>query len=564
MAYGAIGFYDDYLKVTKQTASGFGGKARLGLEFLVAGLAAWWIMSIGKPGFADALTLPFFKTADHPAGLHVHSAGCRRHCRRRQLGQPDRRPGRSGHRSVMIAAATFGLIAYLTGHAVISKYLQIHYVAGAGELSVICGALIGAGLGFLWFNAPPAMIFMGDTGSLALGGALGSIAVATKHEIVLAIVGGLFVLETMSVIIQVASFKMTGKRVFRMAPLHHHFEQKGWKEPTVVVRFWIISVVLALVGLSTLKLGRAMRRPIGLACALLMATSVAAMAVAEEAQTPVLGMAPTYTKRRLGVEGVGGVPNSQAITRRIWAPGLDQGFVPQGLAMVDGAIYVSAYRSTDTGQSKGDCSLFRIDPKSGAVTGSRPLRSTCGHAGGIARGAYGRIWVVDTHEMQELPHVPGHAARIGHVIRQVRLEPPLKGSFAAGDGRSLWIGSYERNGAGRLYEIPLSKLPQRDGSVGLAGVRRQLVLPPKAQGAAFDAAGWLWITMSGSRSGELAKLDPATGRVLARYAMPAGTEDLSFDADGQIWAVSEAGSRRWSGWGTFFPVLFRLDPARLR
>src|SRR5262249_12651233 len=155
---------------------------------------------------------------------------------------------------VMIAAATFGLIAYLVGHAVISRYLQIHYVAGAGELAIICGALIGAGLGFLWFNAPPAMIFMGDTGSLALGGLLGSVAVAIKHEIVLAIVGGLFVLETLSVVIQVTSFKLTGKRVFRMAPLHHHFEQKGWKEPTVVVRFWIISVVLALIGLSTLKL----------------------------------------------------------------------------------------------------------------------------------------------------------------------------------------------------------------------------------------------------------------------------------------------------------------------
>ena len=155
---------------------------------------------------------------------------------------------------VMIAAATFGLIAYLTGNANFARYLQIHYVQGAGELAIICGALIGAGLGFLWFNAPPAMIFMGDTGSLALGGALGAIAVATKHEIVLAIVGGLFVLETMSVIIQVTSYKLTGKRVFRMAPLHHHFEQKGWKESTVVVRFWIISVVLALVGLATLKL----------------------------------------------------------------------------------------------------------------------------------------------------------------------------------------------------------------------------------------------------------------------------------------------------------------------
>ena len=155
---------------------------------------------------------------------------------------------------VMIAAGSFGLIAYLIGNAKFALYLQLHYVAGTGELAIICGAMIGAGLGFLWFNAPPAMIFMGDTGSLALGGMLGAIAVATKHEIVLAIVGGLFVLETLSVIIQVISFKTTGKRVFRMAPLHHHFEQKGWSEPTVVVRFWIISVILALIGLATLKL----------------------------------------------------------------------------------------------------------------------------------------------------------------------------------------------------------------------------------------------------------------------------------------------------------------------
>ncbi len=155
---------------------------------------------------------------------------------------------------VMIAASAFGIIAYLVGNKLFSEYLQIHFVPGAGELAVVCGALLGAGLGFLWFNAPPAMIFMGDTGSLALGGALGSIAVAVKHEIVLAIIGGLFVLETASVVVQVLSFKLTGKRVFRMAPLHHHFEQKGWAEPTVVVRFWIIAVVLALIGLSTLKL----------------------------------------------------------------------------------------------------------------------------------------------------------------------------------------------------------------------------------------------------------------------------------------------------------------------
>ena len=155
---------------------------------------------------------------------------------------------------VMIAAGVFALIAYLSGNANFADYLQIHYVAGTGELAVLCGALIGAGLGFLWFNAPPARVFMGDTGSLALGGALGAISVATRHELVLAITGGLFVLETVSVILQVASFKLTGKRIFLMAPLHHHFEKKGWAEPTIVIRFWIISVILALIALSTLKL----------------------------------------------------------------------------------------------------------------------------------------------------------------------------------------------------------------------------------------------------------------------------------------------------------------------
>ena len=155
---------------------------------------------------------------------------------------------------VIIAALSFGFVAYLAGNSFFAEYLNIHYVAGTGELAVLCGAVIGAGLGFLWFNAPPASIFMGDTGSLALGGMIGTIAVATKHEIVLAVVGGLFVLEAVSVIVQVVSFKLTGKRVFRMAPIHHHFEQLGWTEPQIVIRFWIISVVLALAGLSTLKL----------------------------------------------------------------------------------------------------------------------------------------------------------------------------------------------------------------------------------------------------------------------------------------------------------------------
>jgi len=155
---------------------------------------------------------------------------------------------------VMIAAASFGMIAYLSGNKIFSDYLQIHFVLGTGEIAVLCGAIIGAGLGFLWFNAPPAAIFMGDTGSLALGGMIGATAVATKHEIVLVIIGGLFVMEALSVIIQVASFKLTGKRVFRMAPIHHHFEKKGWTESQVVIRFWIISVMLALIGLATLKL----------------------------------------------------------------------------------------------------------------------------------------------------------------------------------------------------------------------------------------------------------------------------------------------------------------------
>lgn len=254
LTFGLIGFYDDYLKVTKQTASGFSGRIRLLVELAFAGLATYGFMQLAKPEFASALTIPFFKNLLIDLGpffillgvLVIAGAG-------NAVNLTDGLDGLAIV-PVMIAAATFGLIAYLSGNFKFASYLQIHFIEGTGELAIVCGALIGAGLGFLWFNAPPAMIFMGDTGSLALGGALGSIAVATKHEIVLAIVGGLFVLETLSVIIQVTSFKLTGKRVFRMAPLHHHFEQKGWQESTVVVRFWIISVVLALIGLATLKL----------------------------------------------------------------------------------------------------------------------------------------------------------------------------------------------------------------------------------------------------------------------------------------------------------------------
>jgi len=254
MAYGAIGFYDDYLKVTKRTTSGFGGRFRLLLEVIVAAIATYAIMSLSKTNLADVLTVPFFKNVFFHLGIFfvifgalvITGAG-------NAVNFTDGLDGLAIV-PVMIAAASFALIAYLIGNAKFATYLQLHHVPGTGELAIICGAMIGAGLGFLWFNAPPAMIFMGDTGSLALGGLLGTVAVAVKHEIVLAIIGGLFVLETMSVIIQVISFKTTGKRVFRMAPLHHHFEQKGWSEPTVVVRFWIISVILALIGLASLKL----------------------------------------------------------------------------------------------------------------------------------------------------------------------------------------------------------------------------------------------------------------------------------------------------------------------
>ena len=254
VGFGAIGFYDDYLKVTKATHKGFSGKARLGIEFLIAGGAAFAVTMLDKGTFATSISFPFVKDLLLNLGIFfipfaafvIVGAG-------NAVNLTDGLDGLAIV-PVMIASATFALIAYLSGNAVFAEYLQIHHVPGTGELAVICGAVIGAGLGFLWFNAPPAAIFMGDTGSLSLGGMIGAIAVVTKHEIVLAIVGGLFVLEAVSVIVQVASFKLTGKRVFRMAPIHHHFEQLGWTESQVVIRFWIIAVVLALVGLATLKL----------------------------------------------------------------------------------------------------------------------------------------------------------------------------------------------------------------------------------------------------------------------------------------------------------------------
>jgi phospho-N-acetylmuramoyl-pentapeptide-transferase len=254
LCFGLIGFYDDYLKVMRATHRGFSGRARLALEFIIAAMACFLFARVGTAPFSTSLTVPFFKDVlvnlswfFIPFGAFVIvGAG-------NAVNLTDGLDGLAIV-PVMIAAASFGVVAYLSGNAVFAEYLQIHFVVGTGELAVVCGAVVGAGLGFLWFNAPPAAIFMGDTGSLALGGMLGSVAVATKHEIVLAIVGGLFVLEAVSVILQVVSFKLTGKRIFKMAPIHHHFEQIGWTEPQIVIRFWIVSVLLALVGLSSLKI----------------------------------------------------------------------------------------------------------------------------------------------------------------------------------------------------------------------------------------------------------------------------------------------------------------------
>ncbi|APH72773.1 phospho-N-acetylmuramoyl-pentapeptide-transferase [Aquibium oceanicum] len=254
LGFGAIGFYDDYMKVTKQSHLGISGKVRLALEFIIAGLAAWTIMQNGQAPFSSSLTFPFVK--DFILNLSIFFVPFAAFVIVGAGNAVNLTDGLDGLAivPVMIAASSFGVIAYLAGNAVFADYLQIHFTPGTGELAVVLGAVIGAGLGFLWFNAPPAAIFMGDTGSLALGGLIGTIAVATKHEIVLAIIGGLFVMEALSVIIQVAVFKATGKRVFLMAPIHHHFEKMGWTESQIVIRFWIIAVILALIGLSTLKL----------------------------------------------------------------------------------------------------------------------------------------------------------------------------------------------------------------------------------------------------------------------------------------------------------------------
>ena len=254
VGFGGIGFFDDYRKLTRRSSRGLSSRGKLVAQLVVSAAAATAVIYITRTPLGTSLAVPFFKGvlpnlgwAFLPLAVVVITGASN------AVNLTD---GLDGLAIVpaMIAAGCFALIAYLVGNRIFAEYLQLQYVPGSGELAVFCGAMVGAALGFLWFNAPPAMVFMGDTGSLSIGAALGVIAVVTKHELVLAIIGGLFVLETVSVIVQVASYKLTGKRVFRMAPLHHHFEKKGWEEPTIVIRFWIIASILAIAGLTTLKL----------------------------------------------------------------------------------------------------------------------------------------------------------------------------------------------------------------------------------------------------------------------------------------------------------------------
>ena len=254
LSFGAIGFWDDYQKLARNNSKGIPARTRFFLQTGIALLAAYTLKSIDQSGSFGQLAIPFFKNFTLDMGwfffpfavlVIVGTSNA--------VNLTDGLDGLAIG-PTMLTAASFLIIAYVTGHSKFADYLGIPYIAGAGELAIFCGAMVGAALGFLWFNTYPAQVFMGDVGSLSLGAALGCVALITQHELVLIIIGGIFVVETLSVIIQVASFKLIGKRVFRMAPIHHHFELKGWAEPKIIVRFWIISIILALVGLATLKI----------------------------------------------------------------------------------------------------------------------------------------------------------------------------------------------------------------------------------------------------------------------------------------------------------------------
>jgi hypothetical protein len=282
---------------------------------------------------------------------------------------------------------------------------------------------------------------------------------------------------------------------------------------------------------------------------LLAATAlvVAASLSLSHAQQPS-GVAPTIINRDLTA-----VPNQQAISARFWVPDLDAGFVPQGLAWLAGQVVLSGYVSTDKEQSRGPCRLIWASASSGAVMRRMALPSTCGHAGGLAAIPGGRLVVADTRTL--------FVVEAGRVINTIKLNGQLRGSFADYDGRDLWLGSYDKAG-GQLWRIPLSALGK--SAISESDAAETIAAPANSQGLAFDRAGDMWVTTSGSRNGAILRLDKRTGQVLASYAAPAGIEDIAFDGNGRLWASSEAGSRRWSNWPTFYPMVFAVDPALLK
>ena len=270
-----------------------------------------------------------------------------------------------------------------------------------------------------------------------------------------------------------------------------------------------------------------------------------------------LGKKPAYTDRELSP-----FPNAQAISKRIWVPGLDDGYVPQGVTFQAGVLFISSYRSTDPKQDRGPCRVFAVDPETGIVLSQIDLPSQCGHAGGIARGPGRNIVVADSRHVFEIEVSGLERGKLLRVVRAAALAGKLKGSFAAGAADGLWLGAYERSGEPKLYLIPWAKL--RQPKLSEIDTVEAVPLPLLAQGAAFDGEGDLWITRSGSRFGELVKLDRKTGAVLVRHAMPIGIEDISFEPGGALWSLSEAGSRRWNAWSAFYPLAFRIDVSLLR
>lgn len=287
------------------------------------------------------------------------------------------------------------------------------------------------------------------------------------------------------------------------------------------------------------------------AAALLALASMATGALADP-----LGRRPTYSDRPLSA-----VPNAAAITAQIWAPGLDEGFVPQGIAAIGGALYVSSYHSDSREKDRGPCRLYRVDPKTGKITASLDLPAACGHAGGLAKGPPGILFVADTWTAFEVRLNPAGDAALGQVTRTFKLTGTVRGSFAAGSADALWLGTYTRQGPGRIHKFPFAALK---AELGDAEATLVIPLPERSQGAAFDAQGRLWTTQSSGSFGSLTVVNPADGAVIKRYDAPAGIEDASFDNQGRLWSLSESGSKRWIGWTQFYPLLFRLDVGKLR